>query len=177
MKYGKSVRVFKEDTMNSRYCRWLIVSALVITASGAWAQQIAPPASDQRSVAVFEQQAAKGDAVAQVKLGFLYLNGDGVPQDYTQAAAWYRKGAEQGVVGAQDILGGLYYNGLGVTQDYAQAAAWWRKAAEQGEADAQYNLGGLYDHGLGVTQDYAQAALWYRKSAEQGNAKIGRAHV
>src|SRR5271157_5846989 len=34
--------------MNSRFCRWLIVSALLTTASGAWAQQSAPPASDQK---------------------------------------------------------------------------------------------------------------------------------
>lgn len=33
-------------TLRSR--RWLIVSALLITASGAWAQQSAPPASDQK---------------------------------------------------------------------------------------------------------------------------------
>ena len=54
--------------MNSRSCRWLIVSALVITASGALAQQSAPPASDSADVELFEhveQRAANGNAAAQ----------------------------------------------------------------------------------------------------------------
>ena len=34
--------------MNSRSRRWLIVSALLITASVAWAEQSAPRASDQK---------------------------------------------------------------------------------------------------------------------------------
>src|SRR5664279_1979980 len=103
--------------MNSRSCRWLFVSALLITASGAWAQRSAPPASDQKSVAVIEQQAANGDAAAQWVLGVRYEHGKGVPQDYAQAAAWYRKAAEQGNATAQWLLGDLYDLGHGVPQD------------------------------------------------------------
>src|SRR5664280_2065138 len=144
--------------MNSRSCHWLIVSALLITASGAWAQQSAPPASDQtlttaqvsgtpkaaqcsappaldqKSVAAFEQQAASGDAAAQCGLGLMYAKGRGVRQDYAQAAAWFRKAAEQGSASAQFVLGVLYRYGEGVPQDYAQAVVWVRKAAEQGNA-------------------------------------------
>jgi hypothetical protein len=100
----------------------------------------------------------------------LYYMGWGVPQDYAQAAVWWRKAAEQGVAEAQYNLGLLYNKGRGVPQDYAQAAAWYRKAAEQGDADAQTNLGWLYETGGGVPQDYGQAAAWYRKAAEQGVA-------
>jgi TPR repeat protein len=100
--------------MNSRFCHRLIVSALVITASGAWSQRSAPPASDQKSVAVIEQQAANGDATAQWFLGVRYEHGKGVPQDYAQAAAWYRKAAEQGDATAEWLLGGLYDLGHGV---------------------------------------------------------------
>jgi TPR repeat protein len=49
--------------------------------------------------------------------------GWGVPQDYAQAAIWYRKAAEQGSAEAQFNLGLLYDNGLGVPLDYSQAAA------------------------------------------------------
>lgn len=90
--------------MNSRSCRWL-VWALLITASGAWAQHSASTASDQKSVAVIERQAANGDAAAQCVLGVRYEQGKGVPQDYAQAAAWYRKAAEQGDATAQYYLG------------------------------------------------------------------------
>jgi TPR repeat protein len=169
------------------------VALLIITASGAWAQQSAPPASDQtpttalvsgapkaaqcsapafdqQSVALFEQQAPNGDAAAQCGLGMMHYVGQGMPQDYTQAALWFRKAAERGNAEAQYFLGLLYHDGQGVPQNYIQAAVWWRKAAEQGDAGAQYSLGYLYCHGQGVPQDYTQAAGWYQKAAEQGNA-------
>ena len=124
--------------------------------------------------------ADQGQADAQFNLGGLYINGEGVPQndthqgvpqDHTQAAAWYRKVAEQGDAEAQYNLGFLYHKGQGVPQDYARAATWYRKAAEQGDADAQFNLGRLYYHGHGVPQDDTQSDFWYRKAAEQGNAE------
>ncbi|MBE0616885.1 MAG: sel1 repeat family protein [Proteobacteria bacterium] len=45
--------------------------------------------------------AKQGDAGAQYNLGLLYANGQGVPQNYTEAANWYRKAAEQGNASAQ----------------------------------------------------------------------------
>jgi TPR repeat protein len=130
------------------------------------------PAFDQKSIGTLEQQAASGNAAAQCGLGYLYRDGEGggVPQDYSQAAVWWRKSAEQGVAEAQYELGGLYFDGQGVPQDYSQAAVWYRKAAEQNDAMmAQYKLGLLYFEGQGVPQDYTQAAAWWRKSAEQGD--------
>jgi hypothetical protein len=41
--------------------------------------------------------AEQGSAQAQVNLGRLYENGEGVAQDPAAAMAWYRKAAEQGV--------------------------------------------------------------------------------
>ncbi len=40
--------------------------------------------------------AEQGDADAQNKLGFMYDDGLGVPQDYAEAMKWYRNAAEQG---------------------------------------------------------------------------------
>ncbi|MGA3263768.1 MAG: tetratricopeptide repeat protein [Terracidiphilus sp.] len=114
--------------------------------------------------------AEQGNANAQFSLGNAYRIGQGVPQDYTQAALWYRKAAEQGNANAQINLGTSYALGQGVPQDYTQSALWYRKAAEQGNANAQFSLGASYDLGQGLPQDFAQAAIWYRKAAEQGNA-------
>ncbi len=112
------------------------------------------------NVASSRKAAEPGDAKAQYKLGRSYYNGQGVPQDYAQAANWFRKGAERGYAPAQNGLGASYYLGRGVPQDDAQAAAWWRKAAEQGYADTQYKLGALYVNGRGVPQDYVEAYFW-----------------
>ena len=55
-----------------------------------------------------------------------------MPQDYAQAAEWYRKAADQGFAGAQVNLGLLYANGQGVARDYAEALKWFRSAADRG---------------------------------------------
>jgi uncharacterized protein len=110
--------------------------------------------------------ADQGDAVAQLKLGVMHLNGWGVPQDYSEALKWYGKAAEQGNAFAQFYLGIMHASGRGVPQDYAESAEWYRKAAEQGNALAQNNLGVAYHKGQGVQQDYGGAVKWYRKAAE-----------
>ena len=46
----------------------------------------------------------------------MLMNGDGLPQDYDEAARWFRLSAEQDTSWAQCNLGILYANGLGVPQ-------------------------------------------------------------
>ena len=100
----------------------------------------------------------------------MYANGQGVPQDYTQAVAWYRQAAEQGDSEAQFQLGIVYTLGKGVSQDAAQAVDWYRQAAEQGHAVAQFALGVSYANGEGVPQDYQQAYAWFSVAAANGVA-------
>ena len=75
--------------------------------------------------------AEQGLAEAQFNLGCAYDNGEGVPQDYAQSAAWYRRAADQGLANAQFNLELMYRSGQGVPQDFAQAGDWLRKAIEQ----------------------------------------------
>lgn len=113
--------------------------------------------------------ATQGDADAQYNLGILYGRGEGVSQDYVQAALWYYKAAEQGKVDAQYLLSLMYLKGEGVTKDFSLAVLWCRKAAEQGFSPAQNLMGVMYEEDVGVSQDYTQAAKWYRQAAEQSN--------
>ena len=114
--------------------------------------------------------AEQGEAEAQRILGNRHYNGQGVPQDYKEAAKWYRKAAEQGDAEAQCRLGRMYQNGKGVSQDYKEAAKWYHKAAEQGNVKAQISLAIAYRNGDGVPQDHKKALYWFTKAAEQGNA-------
>ncbi len=151
--------------MNSRSCSWLIVSALLITASGAWAQQSAPQASDQ-TLTTGQLSEMRKAAQCSLPPGF-----DQKPPAFDQESiAAFKQKASSGNAAAQCGLGLLYLNGWGVLQDHTQAVAWWRKAAKQGSAAAQYFLGLMYASGQGVPQDYAQAVEWWRKAAEQGYA-------
>lgn len=82
------------------------------------------------------ERAEQGDADAQHSLGFMYLEGRGVPRDDARAVAWYEKAAEQGNAKAQYNLGVMYGNGRGVPQDYARAHMWWNLAAALGDEGA-----------------------------------------
>ena len=114
--------------------------------------------------------ADQGDTEAQLTLGFLYMEGEGVPQDEAEAIRWFRIAANQGDATAQFNLGVMYHNGEGVPQDATEAVRWYRQAAEQGDAGAQNNLGVMYVNGEGVPQNATEAVQWYRRAAEQGNA-------
>ena len=99
------------------------------------------PAADV--VPRLEADATQGDADAQGTLGVLYYEGLGVPQDFAEAARWFRKSAAQGLAMSQYNLGYLYEQGRGVPQDPAEAAKWYRKAANQGNTAAQWALDDL----------------------------------
>ena len=51
--------------------------------------------------------ADQGNADAQSRLGLLYANGRGVPQDDAAAANWYQKAADQGNADAQVLRQGV----------------------------------------------------------------------
>ena len=91
-------------------------------------------------ILALKQKATKGDASAQLYLGFCYENGNGVQQDYAQAVTWYRKAAEQGHIIAQYSLGLCYEHGYGVAKDKNKANELYRKAARQNHSNAQEKL-------------------------------------
>jgi uncharacterized protein len=71
----------------------------------------------------------QGDAAAQFRLGLMYSEGHGVPQDHAEAAEWYQRAANERYAQAQYNLGLLYANGEGVAQDNVQAHLWFNLAA------------------------------------------------
>lgn len=91
-----------------------------------------------------EEKAYKGNAVAQYNMGVCYHKGEGVSQDYTEAAKWYRLAADQGYASAQCNLGNCYLNGYGVTKNYNKAVEYYILAARQGE---EYAINKLKDLG------------------------------
>lgn len=85
------------------------------------------------------QAADQGDVWAQFTLGLMYDNGQGVPQDFVEAAKWYSKAAYQHHAEAQFTLGVMHINGEGVGKDYVLAHMWFSLAAEQGFENAAKN--------------------------------------
>lgn len=77
---------------------------------------------------------------AQYYLGVMYTNGQGVKQDFIEAAKWYSRAAKQGISQAQFRLGEIYVKGQGVPADLEQAYAWFTVAAHLGHAQASAAL-------------------------------------
>jgi hypothetical protein len=82
-----------------------------------------------RASSIFISLAERGDSVAQAYLGFMFETGRGVPQNYSEAAMWYRRSAEQGNSTAQYSLGLLYDKGFGVPRDDVEAHRWLNLSA------------------------------------------------
>ena len=117
---------------------------------------------------IWEPLARQGVAAAQAKLGRLYQDGQGVSQDYWQAADWYRQAAVQGDLDATFHLAVLYQEGNGTEQDYKEAWRLVQIAADGGHIMAINHVGVFYFNGWVVEQDYAEAIQWFRRAANQG---------
>jgi TPR repeat protein len=87
--------------------------------------------------------AKKGSPRAQLNVGIMYADGEGVTQSDKKAIKWFRKGAEQGNANAQMQLGFMHANGFGVNRDAIQAYVWWSMAKLQGLTSASKEINQL----------------------------------
>jgi TPR repeat protein len=126
--------------------------------------------SKKQVFAVLKLGADHGDATSISTLGWVYLTGFGVEQDYVKARELFEKAADKGKPAtAMTNLGWLYQLGQGVEQDYAKAREWFEKAADKGDTNGMSSLGLLYRDGQGVEQDYAKARELFERAADKGN--------
>jgi hypothetical protein len=100
-----------------------------------------PPSHEQ--LRRWREGAEAGDAVAQYELGMRCYEGDGVPQNYREAARLFRLAADQGDADGQSMLAACYTNGTGVLMDVGEALRLATLGAEQGHAPSQLALAGF----------------------------------
>jgi TPR repeat protein len=108
-----------------------------------------------------QHRAAGGDGAAMLALGEMFLTGDSVAKDESQAAGWFRRGAEAGYAPAEARLGWMLWKGRGGPRDDGEAETWLRKAVAQGEPSAQESLAQLLSGGApgaSVADDLALGA-------------------
>jgi predicted MarR family transcription regulator len=115
-------------------------------------------------------RANAGDSIAQYEMALRYADGEGVPQNYQDAMAWFAKAAANGNYEAQWKLGLGYMKGIGVPHDERKAVVWFKRAANQGDIRAQSALSDAYFNGRGIPRDYVRAYTWASIAAGlQGN--------
>jgi TPR repeat protein len=150
--------------------------------SGTRALQIGEKA---KALTSLQYAAEQGHPAAQWKLGRMYADGDGVPQDDLRAFNYFSQianahpdenpGTPQArfVANAFVALGQYYLDGIPNTKVKANAARaremFSYAASYFGDAEAQYQLGRLY---LNVTpSDPRQAARWLQLAATKGQCQ------
>lgn len=112
--------------------------------------------------------AKAGDPAALFEIGSRYIEGRGVPADFSKAAVWFQRAADQGLVPARYRLAGLYEKGTGVPRDVAKAKGLYLLAAAAGNAGAMHNLAVMYASGTDGKTDMQEAAKWFIKAANLG---------
>ena len=125
----------------------------------------------------YRKAADRRHAAAQFRLGTLYLDGNGVEKNPSEAEKWFRKAAgglrrsaQKGKIREQTFLGLCYLNGYGIEKNEKKGLDWLRKAAEAKYAPAQSSLGFCYLNGLGVEKDEKTAMDWFRKAERKDPA-------
>lgn len=147
------------------------------------------PVENDRTKALTSLQYAadQGHPAAQWKLGRMYANGDGVPQDNLRAFNYFSQiansypdespGTPQGriVANAFVALGQYYLDGIPntrITANALRAREMFAYAASYfGDAQAQYYLGRLYLEGNGAAREPRQAARWLQLAATKGHCQ------
>lgn len=107
----------------------LLIGATPITSAVADGLARGTGAYQARTVRELALAAARGNAQAQARLGFMYENGFGVPQNYVVAADLYQSAATHGDAFGQSRLGLSYDKGHGVPQSVIFSYAWLNLAA------------------------------------------------
>lgn len=89
--------------------------------------------------------ATDGDPAAQMLMGQLYFNGEGVEKNIELAMYWYQQAASNGFKEAQFRLGKLFFDGgTGVEKNYNKAWEWLMKADTAGHDKTEPMLELLY---------------------------------
>ncbi len=140
------------------------MSREVTAASSTVSPQNVADHPHEKSLAELRSLADHGDADAQWQMGVRYHDGEGLPQDDSQAMLWFQLAAEQGHVDAQSHLGAYYWAGRGVPKDLSKAYMWSEIALAGGDENSKSRLEGLSSQmtRAQVTAANQQAEAWIR---------------
>jgi hypothetical protein len=114
---------------------------------------------------------------AQLIMARMYLDGLGVPVNYSRAYQYLLPAADKGNAWAQTELAHLIAAGRGPMQSYQRANEYYLKAAKAGFGPAQLALGRALYKGLGTAQNSLMAYAWLNLAATELKEPERRAAV
>ncbi len=121
----------------------------------------------EKAVKLYSEAVKQGHLDAHCGLAFLYITGQGVPQDYDKAFDLLIKTINLGNAKAYSLLTDFLCE---KAPDYwGKTINFITKKANQGSVKALSELGSSYYYGKGVPKDYEKAIYYYEKAAEKGD--------
>ena len=124
----------------------------------------------ENRVALMEEYAYKGSAAAQLTVGVMKLEGNGMTQNIPEAIFWLRRSYNGNNPKAGLILAGIYVNGISVKENLFKAREYVKASADQGVPKAQYLYALMLLDGDGGSID-ENAAIEYMFFAANGGSE------
>lgn len=100
-----------------------------------------------------------------VRLGYMYLNGQGTEKKPEKSKEYFEKGAVLGDAESICMIGYLFEKGLGVKKDIEKAIEHYNKAGKMGYMKAYNNLGTVYAQ----IKNMDKAEFYWELAAKSGN--------
>lgn len=128
----------------------------------------------EKALSILTTAAERGNDRARFRLGVMYVNGEGVDQDYGKAADWFKRTYEDPWslmrIDGQVAMGILHHNGLGVPRDYVKACYLFEEAANIGNPFKVYNFEKEPISNLSVRPGLKESLAWFREAAGEDDA-------
>jgi TPR repeat protein len=105
-------------------------------------------------------------ALAQLFMGRMYAEGNGVPNNCDRSVGYLRRAAEAGNADAAFDLALYAQHGRCVPQNESQALAWYELAAKHGDTRAPNAIGIIYLGQGEIARDFKKAAFWFRRGVK-----------
>lgn len=122
-----------------------------------------------KKVLALLNQAQKDNTIAKYLLGYSYLKGFMVKEDYRKAFQLIKAAADEKYDEAQFVLADFYIKGHGATKNYNKAVEYLKASAQQGNVDAMMQLADILAAGKIYTKDIEQAHVLYNVASVFGN--------
>ncbi len=128
--YLKAIKWWRSAAMHGLEYRGVNIAAIALLRIDYSSKNLKENHSEV--VKQWRNAAMQGDINAQINLGLMYSNGNGIERDYPKADKWWRHAAMQGAALAQAVLAKTLYEGKDIEQDKQEAYIWSALATEQG---------------------------------------------
>ena len=128
---------------------------------------------------LIEQEKDMHDSFTEIRIGNMYLNGQGTGVNVDKAIEWLSKSAEQDNPDALYQLGYIFSSEKYPVFDedksfecYSKALDGYIKSEEENaNATAEYRIGRMFVKGIGTEVDIPQGVIWLEKAALNNNSE------